>query len=191
MPDDVKRSACIWPVDIGLLIVAECLGRLWIGNAKRVWKSKRFSNSETVGEASSHRWSSFGDSCAPIVTTSRMRQSALGVCDVYVRFLLSECASNHVRSSPSVGADGTIYVGSDDRKLHAVRPNGTLLWSRATGGMVTSSPAGRGLHPPSALSGASGSAGRARCSPLRSGASRRIDPGRLQTAAPAGKLPGS
>jgi len=46
-----------------------------------------------------------------------------------------------VISSPSVGQDGTVYVGSKDRKLYAIWPNGTRRWEFATGGEVTSSPA--------------------------------------------------
>src|SRR5678815_1305406 len=34
-----------------------------------------------------------------------------------------------VLASPSVARDGTIYVGSYDRNLHAVNPDGTLKWS--------------------------------------------------------------
>ena len=46
-----------------------------------------------------------------------------------------------VFSSPAIGADGTIYVGSDDNYLHAVTADGTLLWKYYTGGDVRSSPA--------------------------------------------------
>ena len=46
-----------------------------------------------------------------------------------------------VRSSPAIGADGTIYVGSDDRSLYALRPDGTPRWTVPTGGEVASSPA--------------------------------------------------
>ena len=46
-----------------------------------------------------------------------------------------------IRSPPVVGADGTIYVGSKDDKLHAIYPNGTLKWSYLTGGDVYSAPA--------------------------------------------------
>jgi outer membrane protein assembly factor BamB len=40
-----------------------------------------------------------------------------------------------------VGADGTIYVGSDDHNLYALNPDGTQKWTFATGGTVFSSPA--------------------------------------------------
>ncbi|MFC1944923.1 PQQ-binding-like beta-propeller repeat protein [Chloroflexota bacterium] len=40
-----------------------------------------------------------------------------------------------------IGADGTIYVGSGDKKLYAVNPDGTEKWSFTTGGSIRSSPA--------------------------------------------------
>jgi len=46
-----------------------------------------------------------------------------------------------VRSSPAIGADGTIYVGSYDNKLYAINPDGTLKWAFETENYVHSSPA--------------------------------------------------
>lgn len=46
-----------------------------------------------------------------------------------------------ITSSPAIGPDGTIYVGSDDGKVYAVNPDGTKKWEFATGGIVSSSPA--------------------------------------------------
>jgi outer membrane protein assembly factor BamB len=46
-----------------------------------------------------------------------------------------------VKSSPAIGADGTIYVGSIDTNLYAINPNGTKKWVYTTGGSVDSSPA--------------------------------------------------
>ena len=34
-----------------------------------------------------------------------------------------------VESSPALGQDGTIYVGSNDHKLHAVTEDGTEKWA--------------------------------------------------------------
>jgi uncharacterized repeat protein (TIGR02543 family) len=57
----------------------------------------------------------------------------------------SSPASNGVPSSPVVGPDGTIYVGSmgSDPKLFAINPNGTRRWSFDTGdwGKISTSPA--------------------------------------------------
>jgi len=44
-------------------------------------------------------------------------------------------------SSPAIGVDGTIYVGSWDNYLYAVNRNGTLKWKFATGDLISSSPA--------------------------------------------------
>uniref|UniRef100_UPI003467EF7C Cell surface protein n=1 Tax=synthetic construct TaxID=32630 RepID=UPI003467EF7C len=46
-----------------------------------------------------------------------------------------------VHSSPAIGQDGTIYVGSNDHYLYAINPNGKLKWKFETGGSVHSSPA--------------------------------------------------
>jgi outer membrane protein assembly factor BamB len=46
-----------------------------------------------------------------------------------------------VYSSPAIGSDGTIYVGSYDHKLYAINPDGTEKWNFMTGGIVRSSPA--------------------------------------------------
>ena len=47
-----------------------------------------------------------------------------------------------VDSSPAIGSDGTVYVGSRDDKLYALSgKTGDKLWEFETGGMVHSSPA--------------------------------------------------
>ena len=46
-----------------------------------------------------------------------------------------------VRSSPAIGSDGTIYVGSDDDNLYAINPDGSMKWRFKTGSYVFSSPA--------------------------------------------------
>jgi len=46
-----------------------------------------------------------------------------------------------VSSSPAIGSDGTIYVGSEARRLYAINPDGTQKWAFPTGGYVLSSPA--------------------------------------------------
>ncbi len=50
-------------------------------------------------------------------------------------------ANSAIYSSPAIGSDGTIYVGSYDDYLYAINPDGTLKWRYGTGGLVFSSPA--------------------------------------------------
>jgi len=46
-----------------------------------------------------------------------------------------------VASSPAIGSDGTIYVGSSDGYVYAINPNGTQKWRFQTGNTILSSPA--------------------------------------------------
>ncbi|MDC0219768.1 PQQ-binding-like beta-propeller repeat protein, partial [Verrucomicrobia bacterium] len=47
-----------------------------------------------------------------------------------------------VHSSPTIGSDGTVYVGSFDNKLYAINgKSGVKLWEFVAGGPVDSSPA--------------------------------------------------
>ena len=43
-------------------------------------------------------------------------------------------------SSPALGNDGRVYIGSHDTKLYALNSNGTLNWSCGTGYYIESSP---------------------------------------------------
>jgi outer membrane protein assembly factor BamB len=50
--------------------------------------------------------------------------------------------SGNVQTSPAIGADGTIYVGSHDSNLYALDGStGALKWVYATDGVVQTSPA--------------------------------------------------
>ena len=54
----------------------------------------------------------------------------------------SYTTGDDVNSSPAVGSDGTIYVGSHDDKLHAINSDGSFKWAYTTVGYdVNSSPA--------------------------------------------------
>jgi outer membrane protein assembly factor BamB len=46
-----------------------------------------------------------------------------------------------VFSSPTIGADETIYVGSYDSNLYAINPDGTEKWRFSAGNIMQSSPA--------------------------------------------------
>jgi outer membrane protein assembly factor BamB len=47
----------------------------------------------------------------------------------------------YIVSSPAVGADGTVYLGSQDRHLYAIAPDGRLKWRFLTGDWVDATPA--------------------------------------------------
>lgn len=49
--------------------------------------------------------------------------------------------NDNINSSPVIGADGTIYVGSDDTRLYAITPYGVKKWKYKTGSRVISTPA--------------------------------------------------
>ncbi len=46
---------------------------------------------------------------------------------------------NGIFSSPVVGSDGTVYVGSADNTFYAINPDGTLKWKFQTGSIIDSS----------------------------------------------------
>ena len=48
---------------------------------------------------------------------------------------------DYVRSSPVIGGDGTIYIGSWDYHLHAIDPDGSDRWQGSTLDHVVSTPA--------------------------------------------------
>jgi len=50
-------------------------------------------------------------------------------------------AGQMVQSSPLVGPDGTVYIGVDNAKLLALRPDGSLKWDYAAKGNIASAPA--------------------------------------------------
>jgi len=46
-----------------------------------------------------------------------------------------------IMSSPAIGPDGCVYIGSWDGRVYAFDPGGTLRWTFRTGGGIVSSPA--------------------------------------------------
>jgi len=61
--------------------------------------------------------------------------------NLYVSNALWEFKTNsNIYSSPAIGKDGTIYVGSLDNSLYAINPDGTKKWEFLTGGSIFASP---------------------------------------------------
>ena len=46
-----------------------------------------------------------------------------------------------ITSSPAIGKDGTIYIGSWDKNLYAVSPHGETKWIFSTNDIISGSPA--------------------------------------------------
>jgi outer membrane protein assembly factor BamB len=45
-----------------------------------------------------------------------------------------------ITHGPALGADGTIYFGSNDHYLYAVNPDGSQRWTFVTGGAISTTP---------------------------------------------------
>ena len=49
--------------------------------------------------------------------------------------------NGEIYSSPVIGSNGTIYIGSSNDNLYAIKPNGKLKWKYHTKGYISGSPA--------------------------------------------------
>lgn len=82
-------------------------------------------------------WPAFGGDAAH--TRRSPYEGPVGT-GVYVKW--SFRTGNSVQSSPAIGVDGTVYVGSLDTKFYALNgTTGALRWSFTTDGIIVSSPA--------------------------------------------------
>lgn len=48
---------------------------------------------------------------------------------------------NYIWANPSIGTDGTVYVGSSDSCFYAINPDGSSKWKYKTDGIISSTPA--------------------------------------------------
>ncbi|MDP2984755.1 MAG: PQQ-binding-like beta-propeller repeat protein [Candidatus Latescibacter sp.] len=74
--------------------------------------------------------------CAVLAFTSLKIWASPG--DLLWRF---PALGGYAASSPAIGLDGTIYFGSSNRNLYAIKPEGGLKWKYQTGGAIDDSPA--------------------------------------------------
>ncbi|MGD2123026.1 MAG: PQQ-binding-like beta-propeller repeat protein, partial [Gemmatimonadota bacterium] len=96
---------------------------------------------ESVGERVG-RVSPVSDGNAVITASAEGMQASVDVTvSIKVAIEWEYETGDGVFSSPAVGVDGTVYVGSYDGKLYAINPDGTKKWEFLTGGPVGSSPA--------------------------------------------------
>lgn len=93
-----------------------------------------FYTSPTYGQLADTPWPSFGNN---IRNTGLSDYKGTQTDSLKWRFETED----RVDSSPAIGADGTIYVGSHDGYLYAINPEGTKEWRFNTDNKIYSSPA--------------------------------------------------
>ena len=84
-------------------------------------------NLNELWAAFAHRGMGYGATAPPSTTT-------IGVVETFAlppqgTQLWSYTTGNAIYSSPAIGADGTLYIGSTDGSLYAINSNGSLRWS--------------------------------------------------------------
>ena len=65
----------------------------------------------------------------------------VGACSSFGELAWTYKTVPGISSSPAIGEDGTIYVGSSDNNIYAFEPSGVFKWKYLTGESVVSSPA--------------------------------------------------
>ena len=65
----------------------------------------------------------------------------MGVANPTVHWADPYSTGGTIVSSPAIATDGTIYIGSNDNKLHAINSDGSAKWTFTTGDWVDSTPA--------------------------------------------------
>jgi outer membrane protein assembly factor BamB len=71
-----------------------------------------------------HQWSSDRhDSLGTLRAATRLNATTKPVV------LWDKVLANQLSGSPAVSTDGTIYIASSDKRLHALTPSGELIWS--------------------------------------------------------------
>jgi len=91
-----------------------------------------------LSETDGREWFMFGRE-----ETHKRRSPVAGPQTPTVRWTF-ETGGGIEESSPALGPDGTIFIGSMDGYLYAIYPSGTLRWQTELGGSVQSSPVIRG-----------------------------------------------
>ncbi len=67
--------------------------------------------------------------------------SALSAIAQVPKLLWSTDLGSRIQSSPALGLDGNIYIGTDDGFIHALKPDGTVAWTSRSEAAVVSTPA--------------------------------------------------
>jgi len=107
-------------VGITLLFIVSSIGSIGMETKDEV-KEINITTPEPIGEPTDHAWPQQGYNSQHLGRSPYSTADNPGI--EKWRFPADWCDG-----SPSIGPDGVIYFGSDDRYLYAVYPNGTLKW---------------------------------------------------------------
>jgi uncharacterized repeat protein (TIGR02543 family) len=66
---------------------------------------------------------------------------SVGVANPTAHWTTPYLTGGTIFSSPAIATDGTVYIGSNDNKLHAINSDGSAKWTFTTGDWVDSTPA--------------------------------------------------
>ncbi|BAU26527.1 outer membrane protein assembly factor BamB [Aneurinibacillus soli] len=94
---------------------------------------------QNQGEKGGYALGAYDKNAQQPTTFNYTRQSAYGsinMPETKWEFL----TGGNINSSPAIASDGTIYIGSNDGNLYAIKPDGTKKWEFLTGGSINSSP---------------------------------------------------
>ncbi|MGV3755430.1 MAG: PQQ-binding-like beta-propeller repeat protein [Verrucomicrobiota bacterium] len=72
--------------------------------------------------------------CFCLLTTSALQAQTL-------KLLWTADLGHRIQSSPALGLDGTVYIGTDDGFIHALKPDGTIAWTSRSEAAVVTTPA--------------------------------------------------
>lgn len=83
----------------------------------------------------------YGPTMHEYVTVNPATEGYIYVIDPSGNLMWYTDLFGNVKSSPAIGSNGTIYVGSDKEDFFALNPDGSIKWQYPTRGPVRSSPA--------------------------------------------------
>ena len=70
-----------------------------------------------------------------------MALAYMGIANPTAHWSTPYSTGGTIFSSPAIASDGTVYIGSNDNKLHAIHSDGSAKWTFTTGDWVDSTPA--------------------------------------------------
>jgi outer membrane protein assembly factor BamB len=141
--DSASCQIGVMPQPVAGVVIVPDSGTLYVGDELQLSATVLSADGGTLG-GRPIEWSSSDSTVAMVVGSGLVRSLAEGaavvtassegwrdsiVIQVRSRIAWEFVTGAEVRSSPALGADGTIYIGSFDGKLYALNPDGTTKWA--------------------------------------------------------------